>query len=977
MYGWSDVCELNFEGQCKYGGPLNYWSMNFTEYLAAVNGSATDPTAGSRDVLISTVNMPTFPDGGSVSTLSIFGGITLSPLLGTVPPGAPPLFMSGAKVLACGYGLRDGLGDATDKWYNKFLDVLEARAASSSYASLSYIAGNSVDTEIGRSVTADLYLIVISVAIFVLVAIMGMSRLHSVATRSSLALLGVVSSLLAMIAGYGLSLLFGCAFTTLSQTLPYVLLGLSVDCMFILTKAYDGLVAADPGLALEERLRRLMGSAGTSVVITLLASAVAFALGSISEMPAIRWFSVYATMGVICILVATLTFFAGVFVLTERRIAANHVDCCCCVVSANPPVPTAAQCLLSSDYASPEPSITFAHQPPPTAATASYQPPQPAQVPSRGPVAEAVERSGSADASTGGYDQTAGAVATVTATDNSQRPYSNGSSGGSSGRQTAGGAVPPTDERGAKGGPDDGLAPRPSIPSAFADHSAQDAAFAPSRSPTSADMHPQGQGQGQGQGDASKGLGVVEEEPNLMKKIFAKYYAPALTRWWVKALVLLAFAGWAVLSGVGAPRLEEGQPLSELAPDDSYLQGYVAVTEDTFQQQIGSPTELYFRWVDPSRPQVQAAMLAALGTALDNSYVNSTVSAFQGNWLIEFTLWVQDTHPNVTLVPGCANPFLGRVSGDLGLFVQPRPLAGCVPQADFYPLLHEFLAIARGFQDDMRWSYRLTLNGTAVPNMVSSSRFPLIHTAAADNGAYGRKCIGAVRRTEDDINDGPFAAENAYGYPDDVAFMLNGDYIFAEGDAILGSMTIEYILLAVAGVGLVLCLTLPSLRAVLFMMLAVGLVDFFLFGEMFILGINFNQVSIINMIMATGLAVDYSVYFAQRFVAVEADGTLNGRMSLALADTGSSVFVGGLTALAGTIPLAFSSSTILRTFFALIFGTIAFALLIGLMLMPVVFSLVGPPPLRQGAAQGARVSPEQEPGAAQGRGQGDKGVELV
>ncbi len=48
----------------------------------------------------------------------------------------------------------------------------------------------------------------------------------------------------------------------------------------------------------------------------------------------------------------------------------------------------------------------------------------------------------------------------------------------------------------------------------------------------------------------------------------------------------------------------------------------------------------------------------------------------------------------------------------------------------------------------------------------------------------------------------------------------------------------------------------------------------------------------------------------------------------------------------GTIPLAFAGSAILRTFFALIFGTIAYALLIGLMLMPALFSLVGPPPLK-------------------------------
>lgn len=76
--------------------------------------------------------------------------------------------------------------------------------------------------------------------------------------------------------------------------------------MFILTKAYDSLVAEHPAASMQARFRRLMSSAGTSVVVTLLASAVAFALGAINELPSVRWFSVYATMGVVSILVATV-----------------------------------------------------------------------------------------------------------------------------------------------------------------------------------------------------------------------------------------------------------------------------------------------------------------------------------------------------------------------------------------------------------------------------------------------------------------------------------------------------------------------------------------------------------------------------------------------------------------------------------------------------------------------------------------------
>ncbi len=72
---------------------------------------------------------------------------------------------------------------------------------------------------------------------------------------------------------------------------------------------------------------------------------------------------------------------------------------------------------------------------------------------------------------------------------------------------------------------------------------------------------------------------------------------------------------------------------------------------------------------------------------------------------------------------------------------------------------------------------------------------------------------------------------------------------------------------------------------------------------------------------SAGLAVDYAVYFCQRFMTTDApDG--DARMKIAMADTGSAVFLGGLTALLGSVPMAFSKSVIIRTFFRLIFGTI-------------------------------------------------------
>jgi hypothetical protein len=70
------------------------------------------------------------------------------------------------------------------------------------------------------------------------------------------------------------------------------------------------------------------------------------------------------------------------------------------------------------------------------------------------------------------------------------------------------------------------------------------------------------------------------------------------------------------------------------------------------------------------------------------------------------------------------------------------------------------------------------------------------------------------------------------------------DYLFFEGDAALGKVTLEYAGLAVAGVGLVLLITLVHPLSSLLMMISVGLVMLYLFGLMWIFGIRFNQVRI-------------------------------------------------------------------------------------------------------------------------------------
>eukprot|EP01043_Picozoa_sp_COSAG02_P012685 COSAG02_NODE_493_length_21166_cov_13.181318_14_plen_122_part_00 len=69
--------------------------------------------------------------------------------------------------------------------------------------------------------------------------------------------------------------------------------------------------------------------------------------------------------------------------------------------------------------------------------------------------------------------------------------------------------------------------------------------------------------------------------------------------------------------------------------------------------------------------------------------------------------------------------------------------------------------------------------------------------------------------------------------------------------------------------------------------------------------------------------------------------TRDAAVSAMLQEIGPPVFLGGLTTLIGIAPLAASNSNIFRTFFKMFFGIIVYGVGHGLVLMPVILSLLG------------------------------------
>ena len=106
-------------------------------------------------------------------------------------------------------------------------------------------------------------------------------------------------------------------------------------------------------------------------------------------------------------------------------------------------------------------------------------------------------------------------------------------------------------------------------------------------------------------------------------------------------------------------------------------------------------------------------------------------------------------------------------------------------------------------------------------------------------------------------------------------------------------------------------------------------------------GLSVNSVTYIGMVLSIGLIVDYCMHYLLRYI--ETPGfDREERVKEALRTIGASVVLGGLSTLLGVVPLGFSTSEIIRTVFVIFIALVALGLSHGLILLPVVLSLVGP-----------------------------------
>ncbi|CCX10094.1 sterol-sensing domain of SREBP cleavage-activation-domain-containing protein [Pyronema domesticum] len=210
---------------------------------------------------------------------------------------------------------------------------------------LSFSTEISLEEELNKSTNTDAKIVVISyIAMFfyasialgsTTLAVKNMLRYPGktlVNSKFTLGVFGIIIVLMSVSASVGLFSAMGIKVTLIiAEVIPFLVLAVGVDNIFLIVHEFERIGNEHPDDELEVQIGRAMGRMGPSILLSATSETLAFGLGAIVTMPAVRNFAVYAAGAVFINAVLQVTMFVSVLALNKKRMDANRIDCFPCL----------------------------------------------------------------------------------------------------------------------------------------------------------------------------------------------------------------------------------------------------------------------------------------------------------------------------------------------------------------------------------------------------------------------------------------------------------------------------------------------------------------------------------------------------------------------------------------------------------------------------------------------------------------------
>uniref|UniRef100_A0A3B5KVZ6 SSD domain-containing protein n=1 Tax=Xiphophorus couchianus TaxID=32473 RepID=A0A3B5KVZ6_9TELE len=258
----------------------------------------------------------------------------------------------------------------------------------------------------------------------------------------------------------------------------------------------------------------------------------------------------------------------------------------------------------------------------------------------------------------------------------------------------------------------------------------------------------------------------------------------------------------------------------------------------------------------------------------------------------------------------------------LTVWVSNDPLGYAASQANFYPHPREWI----------HDKYDTTGENLRIPSAepLEFAQFPFYLNGLRQASDFV-EAIESVRAICDE-----FSRKGVLNYPNGYPFLFWEQYIGLRHWFLL---SISVVLACTFLVCAILLLN-PWTAGIIVFILAMMTVE--LFGIMGLIGIKLSAIPVVILIASVGIGVEFTVHIALGFLT--AIGNRNKRTAVALEHMFAPVVDGAISTLLGVLMLAGSEfDFIMRYFFAVLAILTVLGMLNGLVLLPVLLSMLGPP----------------------------------
>lgn len=215
------------------------------------------------------------------------------------------------------------------KWESEVIELVQK---GHTHLQETYVyATRSFDDEGYGAVNDDINLLSVGICIVLIFVIVTLGRFNLIEHKLLLSLAGLLSVGMSIGFAYGLATTFDVIYGPVHALMPFLLLGIGVDDMFVIVEAWKNLTPEELKLPLPEQIAMTMKHAGVSVTVTSVTDIVAFAIGASTVIPGLSAFCIDAALGILALFILQSTFFVACLTLDQKRIVARRDAILCCL----------------------------------------------------------------------------------------------------------------------------------------------------------------------------------------------------------------------------------------------------------------------------------------------------------------------------------------------------------------------------------------------------------------------------------------------------------------------------------------------------------------------------------------------------------------------------------------------------------------------------------------------------------------------